>query len=219
MMTHLPIFAHGAVKKVLIIGGGDGGIAREAVKHPLEKVTMVELDRAVVDMTSQYMPRIPQGVFDNPKLELMFMDGCQFVKQTKERYDVIIVDSTDPVGPGAVLFTKEFYTDCCNLLTERGILVTQNGVPFFQGGELTQSVTFFRELMKDGYCYLAPIPSYFGGFMALGWASHDPQNRKQPLSVIEQRVAALNLDLQYYTPEMHVAAFALPGFVKKLLPA
>ncbi|HBM14705.1 MAG TPA: polyamine aminopropyltransferase, partial [Rhodospirillaceae bacterium] len=112
MMAHVPILAHGAARAVLIIGGGDGGMAREVLKHSNTLVTMVEIDGAVVDFCQEHLPNHSAGAFDNPRLDLIIADGAQFVKETERRFDVILVDSTDPIGPGAVLFTAEFYADC-----------------------------------------------------------------------------------------------------------
>ena len=113
MMSHVPLFAHGRAKKALIVGGGDGGVLREALRHPeLEQVTLCEIDRGVIDLCRQYFPEISAGAYDNPRSRIVIADGTKFVADTEERFDVIMVDSTDPIGPGAVLFTREFYADC-----------------------------------------------------------------------------------------------------------
>lgn len=218
MLTHLPIYAHGAVRKILIIGGGDGGMLEEALKHPsVEKVTMVEIDRSVVDLCTTHLPSISNGAFEDPKTDLVIADGRDFVANCEERYDLVIIDSTDPIGPGAVLFTETFYRDCRNCLTEGGILVTQNGVPFMQGEELTSSVSFFRGLFKDATCYLATIPTYVGGPMAFGWATDNPDLRQTPLSDLKARFEAEPVETRYYTPEVHQGAFALPPYVADLI--
>lgn len=218
MLTHLPIYAHGAVRKVLIIGGGDGGVLEEALKHSsIEKVTMVEIDRGVVDLCTTYLPSISNGAFDNPRTELVIADGRDFVANCEERYDLVIVDSTDPIGPGAVLFTETFYRDCRNCLTDGGILVTQNGVPFVQAEELTSSVSFFRALFKDASCYLATIPTYIGGPLAFGWATDNTALRTTALSDLKARFDAAPVETRYYTPEVHQGAFALPPYVTELM--
>lgn len=218
MLTHLPIYAHGAVRKVLIIGGGDGGVLEEALKHPsIEKVTMVEIDRGVVDLCTQYLPSISNGAFDDPRTDLVIADGRDFVANCKERYDLVIVDSTDPIGPGAVLFTETFYRDCQSCLTAGGILVTQNGVPFVQAEELTSSVSFFRALFKDASCYLATIPTYIGGPLAFGWATDDIALRATALSDLKARFDAAPVKTRYYTPDVHQGAFALPPYVTELM--
>ncbi|MAC82391.1 MAG: spermidine synthase [Rhodobacteraceae bacterium] len=218
MLTHVPILAHGAAKRVLIIGGGDGGMAREVLRHAsVEHVTMVEIDAGVVEFSKTYLPTLSQGAFDDPRLNLVIADGADYMKSPDGAFDVIIVDSTDPIGPGEVLFTDTFYGHAQKALTPGGILVTQNGVPFVQGGELTNTLRAFKALFADWGCYLATVPTYAGGPMAFGWAS-DGNARNVDLAVLEQRFAAAGIETDYYTPEVHKAAFALPGYVKKLLP-
>lgn len=219
MLTHVPILAHGAAKRVLIIGGGDGGMAREALRHAsVEHVTMVEIDAGVVDFSKEYLPMLSQGAFDDPRLNLVINDGAAFMRETDQKFDVIVVDSTDPIGPGEVLFTNTFYGHAARALTDDGIIVTQNGVPFMQGDELTGTMRAFKTLFADHSCYLATIPTYAGGPMAFGWGSHSKSARTVSLADLEKRFAAAGVETDYYTPEVHKAAFALPGYVKKLFP-
>ena len=218
MMTHVPVLAHGAARHVCIVGGGDGGMAREVLKHPgVERVTMVEIDAGVVDFSRQYLPMLSQGAFDDPRLDLVIADGAAFMRETDGGFDVIIVDSTDPMGPGEVLFTDSFYGHARRALTADGILVTQNGVPFLQPGELRSTMRAFTALFAEATCYLATIPTYAGGPMAFGWGTDGP-GRATPLDVLEGRFAASDIRTDYYTPEVHRAAFALPGYVKHLMP-
>ncbi|WP_370031230.1 polyamine aminopropyltransferase [Oceanicella sp. SM1341] len=217
MMAHVPIFAHGAARRVLIIGGGDGGMAREALRHTeVEKVTMVEIDAGVVEFSKKYLPGISAGAFEDPRLELVIADGAAFVAETTEEFDVIIVDSTDPIGPGEVLFTETFYGRAKRCLSPGGILVTQNGVPFMQGEELTNTMRAFRALFRDATCYLATIPTYAGGPMAMGWGS-DGTSRGASIEELDERFRAAGFETRYYSPEVHHAAFALPGYVRKLV--
>ncbi|MDE4096379.1 MULTISPECIES: polyamine aminopropyltransferase [Rhodobacterales] len=219
MLTHVPILAHGAAKRVLIIGGGDGGMAREALRHAsVEHVTMVEIDAGVVDFSKEYLPMLSQGAFDDPRLNLVINDGAAFMRETDQKFDVIVVDSTDPIGPGEVLFTNTFYGHAARALTDDGIIVTQNGVPFMQGDELTGTMRAFKTLFADHSCYLATIPTYAGGPMAFGWGSHSKSARTVSLADLEKRFAAAGIETDYYTPDVHKAAFALPGYVKKLFP-
>ncbi len=220
MMTHVPILAHGNAKRVLIIGGGDGGILREVIRHrSVEHVTMVEIDPAVTDFCKAQLPQISAGAFDDPRLNLVFADGAKFVEDTDESYDVIIVDSTDPIGPGEVLFREEFYRAAQARLTPGGVIVTQNGVPFMQGDELKSTMEKFRRLFKVASCYLATIPTYVGGPMALGWGTDDETLKSVPLEELEKRYAAAGLTTRYYTPEVHKAAFALPRYVERCVRA
>lgn len=214
MMTHVPILAHGKVRRVLIIGGGDGGILREALRHKLERVTMVEIDRSVVDMCLKFMPSIPGRAFQDKRANLVIADGARFVAETDDRFDVIIVDSTDPVGPGEVLFTERFYRNCHRCLMPGGILVNQNGVPFLQGGEVTMTARRRKKFFKDAGFYVAAVPSYYGGLMALGWATDNRRARAVPAATLRRRFQAAHLKTRYYTPELHAAAFALPQFIR-----
>ena len=218
MLTHVPILAHGGARRILIVGGGDGGMARAVLDHPaVRRVTMVEIDGGVVEFSKTFLPEISRGAFDDPRLELVIADGAAFMKESDERFDVIIVDSTDPVGPGEVLFTEGFYGHARERLSEGGILVTQNGVPFLQPQELTDTMRAFRALFRDWGCYLATVPTYAGGPMAFGWAT-DGVGRDVALQTLKSRYAAAGLETRYYTPEVHKAAFALPAYVAKLLP-
>ncbi|MBY6161222.1 polyamine aminopropyltransferase [Mameliella alba] len=218
MLTHVPILAHGAARRVCIVGGGDGGMAREVLKHSsVNHVTMVEIDAGVVEFSKEYLPMLSQGAFDDPRLELVIADGAEFIKTTQGGYDVIIVDSTDPIGPGEVLFTDTFYGHAKRALTPGGILVTQNGVPFMQGDELTNTMRAFKALFADASCYMASVPTYAGGPMAFGWGT-DSEARQVSLPDLHARFAASRLAPDYYTPEVHKAAFALPGYVLKLMP-
>jgi len=218
MLTHTPILAHGAAKRVLIVGGGDGGMAREVLKHEsVEQVTMVEIDGGVVEFSKQYLPGISAGAFDDPCLDLVIADGADFMRDNRDQFDVIIIDSTDPIGPGEVLFTDTFYDHARARLTERGIIVTQNGVPFLQGDELTGTMRAFKALFADYTCYLATIPTYAGGPMALGWGSNGDA-RHVDLDTLKARFAAAGIETDYYTPEVHKAAFALPPYVSRLIP-
>ena len=218
MMTHVPILAHGAAKHVCIVGGGDGGMAREVLKHAsVEKVTMVEIDAGVVEFSRQYLPMLSQGAFDDPRLNLVIADGADFMRETDGGFDVIIVDSTDPIGPGEVLFTDTFYGHAKRAMNPGGIIVTQNGVPFMQGDELTNTMRAFQALFSDATCYLATIPTYAGGPMAFGWGT-DSDARSVSLKDLLERFAQAELTPDYYTPEVHKAAFALPGYVARLMP-
>jgi spermidine synthase len=215
MMTHVPIFAHGRAKEVLIIGGGDCGIAEEVLKHKsVTRLTQVEIDESVVEFSKEHFSEFTTPVFADKRFESVIADGMVYVAETDRRFDVIIVDSTDPHGPGAVLFTREFYAACKKCMAKGGVMVTQNGVPFFQPEELISSVGHFRKLYADGSCYVAAIPTYVGGHMAMGWAADDPALRQVPVETIAERYkAAGSFATKYWTPEVHKAAFALPRFI------
>ena len=217
MLAHVPLFAHGAVRKVLVIGGGDGGLLKEVLKHPVERATMVEIDRGVVDLAKEYLPSICGKAFDDPRTELVIADGAAFTAETAERYDVILVDSTDPIGPAEVLFRRTFYENCRRCLAPGGILATQNGVAFVQGEELTESHRHFRALFADATAYVVAVPTYIWGFMALGWASDNREHRNVPLAELERRFAECGPETRYYNPAVHLGAFALPNYVRALM--
>jgi spermidine synthase len=221
MMSHVALFAHGHAKKALIVGGGDGGVLREALRHPeLEQVTLCEIDQGVIDLCRAHFPEISAGAYDEPRTRIVIADGTKFVAETGDRFDVIMVDSTDPIGPGAVLFTREFYADCKRCLKPGGLLVTQNGLPSLQADELKQSVGYFRELFDDASAFLATTPSYFGGPMSYGWATDNKKLREHSRKKIARRYQKAGaFSTRYWSPEVHVAAFALPPYVQQLVEA
>ena len=214
MLTHVPILAHGLAKRVLIIGGGDGGMLREVAKHrSVEHITMVEIDGTVVDMCKQYLPNHSCGTFEDPRLNLVLDDGMRFVATTEEKFDVIISDSTDPIGPGEVLFSENFYEACRRCLNDGGILVTQNGTPFMQLTEVQTTAKRMHGLFADWHFYQAAVPTYIGGAMTFAWGSTNADYRKLPLETLRQRFAGSGIVTRYYNPEIHQGAFALPQYV------
>jgi len=222
MMAHVPMIAHGNAKRVLIIGGGDGGMLREVLKHDIKSVTQVEIDQAVVDMAIEYLPNHSAGAYHDPRLNLVIADGMDFVRdfansrtQNKDHagFDIIISDSTDPIGPGEVLFTEDFYSLAKQCLNENGIMATQNGVPFFQKDEIQTTQKRMCQQFADMTFYCAPIPTYYGGFMTFAWGSDNPQARRLDISELEQRFQDIKIKTRYYNPAIHHASFALPQYV------
>ncbi len=218
MIAHVPLLAHGAAKRVLIVGGGDGGSLRRCLMHDVAKATVVEIDRAVVECCRRHLPSIGAGAFDDARTELVIADGHAFVADTIDRFDVIIVDSTDPNGPGEVLFSREFYARCRRCLAPGGVLVSQNGMPFLQGDELRDAAGRMSAVFAHAGFYIAAIPTYYGGYMAFGWATDGADLRHQPVEQIRERFAAAGLETRFYTPEIHVGAFNLPPFIADLAP-
>lgn len=214
MLAHVPLLSHKNPQKVLIIGGGDGGVLREVLRHStVQKVTMVEIDGSVVERSKKYLPSLSKGAFDDPRVELLIEDGIAYVANTNEKFDVIICDSTDPIGPGKVLFTEEFYSYCARALSEEGIFVNQNGVPFLQKEEFIETYQHRAAHFKDTRFYLAAVPTYVGGFMALGFASPSDVYQKFPESTLKNRLSRVKGSMKYYNPAIHRAAFALPQFM------
>jgi spermidine synthase len=219
MMTHVPILAHGNVREVLIIGGGDCGIAEEVLKHKsIKRVTQVEIDASVVEFSKEHFPEFTKPVFKDKRFESVIDDGMKYVAKTDRRFDVIIVDSTDPMGPGKILFSDKFYAACKRCMVKGGVMVTQNGVPIYQPEELTKGISKFLRLWADGCCYVAAIPTYVGGHMAMGWATDNKKLRHLPEKTIAARYAkAGGFSTKYWSPAMHRAAFALPRFIQELV--
>lgn len=214
MMAHVPLLAHGAAADVLIIGGGDGGLAEEVLKHrAVARLVQVEIDPSVVEFSRRHLPEVSRGAFDDPRMKLVIADGFAFAGETEERFDVVLVDSTDPVGPAEILYTEEFHRRCRRCLKPGGILVTQSGNPSFQRQELVDSVAHFTALFADARCYLAAMATYGGGFFALGWASDDAGLSAVELETLRRRFADSGIDTRYYTPEIHRAAYALPRYI------
>ncbi|MDH2241248.1 polyamine aminopropyltransferase [Pseudomonas sp. GD03909] len=214
MLAHVPILAHGLARRVLIIGGGDGGILREVARHrDIESITMVEIDGAVVEMCREFLPNHSAGTFEDPRLNLVIDDGMHFVATTEEKFDVIISDSTDPIGPGEVLFSENFYQACRRCLNEGGILVAQNGTPFLQLGEVQTTAKRMQGLFADWHFYQAAVPTYIGGAMTFAWGASSAESRKLPLEALMQRFAGSGIVTRYYNPHVHIGAFALPQYV------
>ena len=200
MLAHVPIFAHGAVSNVLIIGGGDGGI-----------------DEKVIELCAKHLPKISDGAFDDHRTTLVIDNGLSYLEKNKSIYDVIIVDSTDPLGPGEALFKEQFYDSCHTCLSNKGILVTQNGVPFTQEKELANSHSRLKGIFKDTTFYLTVVPTYVGGFMALGWASDCEGHRRVSSGDLATRFNESGITTSYYNPAVHQASFVLPPFISRMI--
>lgn len=214
MMAHVPLFAHASPQQVLIIGGGDGGMLREVVKHQrVEHVVQVEIDQAVIDMCTEFLPHHSAGAYDHPKAEVVVADGIDFVTRTDRRFDVIISDCTDPVGPGEVLFSSRFYQGVKHCLKPGGVFVAQNGVAFMQPEEVITTHQRLEPYFRDRWFYAAAVPTYVGGVMTFAWATDDTELRRQDTATLRQRFDAETVETRYYTPELHAAAFALPAYL------
>ncbi|MGE0850078.1 MAG: polyamine aminopropyltransferase [Hyphomicrobiaceae bacterium] len=218
MMAHVPLMALSAPKRVLVIGGGDGGVLREVLKHPsVAKATLCEIDRVVIDLSLRYYPEIAGGAFDDPRADIAIADGLKYVAETREAFDAIIVDSSEPIGPSAVLHTRAFFTDCKRALKTGGILVTQNGLPFLFPEHLRATTEVFASLFKSASPFMCTQPCYFGGPFALNAASDGRALQAVSASTLASRMAKRGIKTRYYTPKGHLAAFALPGYVEKIV--
>jgi spermidine synthase len=221
MMAHVPLMALQEPERVLVIGGGDGGVLREVLKHPsVEKATLVEIDSTVIETAEKHYPEIPQGVFQHPRAEIVIADGLKYVAETDERFDAIIVDSSEPIGPSAVLHTREFFADCKRALTKGGVLVTQNGLPFLFPDHLAGTTRVFASLFKRVAPMMCTQPCYFGGPFALNLATDDKDVLKLEAKDLAKRARKRGIEgLKYWTPSVHVAAFALPAYAESVVEA
>jgi len=209
MLAHVPLFAHPKPRRVLIIGGGDGGTLREVMRHKQVRATMVEIDEAVVQTSQKYLPSIGTA-FKNPRAQVLFEDGERWLARCQEKFDVILVDASDPVGPAEVLFQKPFHTQVARCLAPGGIFVTQSESPFFHQKTVSSIQRNLREIFKVVRPYTAAIPTYPSGF----WSFTLCSDRTDPVtSFRESRVKAAGLKLKYYNAGIHRACFALPSFM------
>jgi len=216
MITHVPMAVHPEVKKVLVIGAGDGGVVRELTKYPsVRHIDLVEIDERVVAVCKEYLKQTACG-FEDDRLSIHYQDGLKFVRKYTEEYDLIIVDSTDPFGPGESLFTKEFYGNCYKALKEDGIMVNQHESPFYEGDAVAMKRAHKRivESFEISRVYQAHIPTYPSGHWLFGFAS----KKYHPIHDLDSdRWKALGLKTRYYNTNLHKGSFYLPNYVEELL--
>ena len=216
MITHIPMAAHKDAKNILVIGAGDGGVLRELCRYDrVEKIDMVEIDPLVVEVCRKYLPQTACR-FDDPRLTLYFEDGLKFIRTRENEYDLIIVDSTDPFGPGEGLFTKEFYGNCFKALKEDGVMVNQHESPFYEGDAVAMQRAHKRivQTFPISRVYQAHIPTYPSGHWLFGFAS----KKYHPVRDFDPTAwNLLGLPTRYYTTILHVGCFALPAYVEVLL--
>ena len=216
MMVHVPMAVHPNVKNVLVIGAGDGGVVRELVRYDtIEHIDMVEIDPMVVQVCREYLPFTTTGL-DDPRVSIRYEDGLKFVRRCEDAYDLIIVDSTDPFGPGEGLFTKEFYGNCYKALHEDGIMVNQHESPFYDEDVAAMQRTHTRIVQSFplSRLYQAHIPTYPSGHWLFGFAS----KKYHPLKNLrEAEWNARGLSCRYYTTTLHKGAFYLPAYVEEML--
>ena len=216
MITHVPMAVHPAVRNVLVIGAGDGGVVRELTRYPaLENIDMVEIDPLVVEVSKKYLPQTACRLNDE-RVHIYYEDGLRFVRSKEDLYDLIIVDSTDPFGPGEGLFTKEFYGSCFKALKEDGIMVNQHESPFYPEDAVACQRAHKRivESFPISRVYQAHIPTYPSGHWLFGFAS----KKYHPVHDLDgARWNLLGIKTRYYTTRLHGGAFMLPAYVEELL--
>jgi spermidine synthase len=218
LLVHVPLFAHPNPHRVLIVGGGDGGALHHVLLHPsVDRALEVEIDQAVVEASLRFLPEISQGAYSDPRAELKIQDGARFLAETDERFDVILIDSTDPVGPAAALISDQFLQDARRALAPGGLVAMQSGSPISQPREWFATVRAFRRSFPIVKPYLGYVPIY----PAMLWSWVIGSDEIDPASIDEMstrsRLDSMPADLRVYHPGMHRAAFALPTFVQTLL--
>lgn len=217
-VVHVPAIAHSAPERALIVGGGDGGAAKELVKHnTIECIVLAELDEGVIEASRRLLSGVHQGVFDNPRLAVRVMDGKAYVEQTKERFDLIVLDLTDPIGPSQALYTREFYASCKRILNEGGLLSLPAENPITRPKMFNRIVKTLAAEFRIVRPYLVYIPLW-GTWWALATASDETDPAELSEAEVERRIAAHGLSgLKFYNGATHRAAFALPNFVRGIL--
>jgi len=221
MLAHVPLLAHGAARRVLIIGAGDGGVLRRVLQHRgVERAVMVEIDGEVIRLCREFLPGIGGDAWTDPRAEVIVGDGIAYVAEAAAgSFDVVIVDSTDPAGVGEVLFTEAFYADCARVLSSEGLVVNQCGVPFMQPDELRDTSRRRARVFPHVSAYVVAVPTYVGGLMTLGIAAKAAGLGQVPVETIRARAAATGIlgHTRYWSPEVHAAAFQLPPYIAELL--
>jgi len=214
MISHIPMMNHKCPKSILVIGGGDGGTVREVLKHDtVEKVVLCEIDGMVIDACKKYLPTIADKL-DDPKVEILVEDAIEYIKTKENEFDIILIDSTDPMGPGEGLFTQEFYTNVKKSLKKGGIVCAQSESPVVNKEEIKKMYTLLKKVFPITSTFTSPIPTYPGGYWAWAFCSEDVE----PLSYIdESRCEEITKTSKIYNKEYHQARFALPNFLKNLL--
>ncbi len=222
MLAHLPIVALDGIENAMIVGGGDGAVAEEILKHSSVKhVDLVDIDDKVIEHSKTHLPKVHNGAFDDPRLSVHAVDAFEFLAapEAAGRYDLIIADRPDPVGPAEILFGETFYSRLRDAMTPRGVAVFQTGVPIYQGAEFTEAWQLLASLFPQVGSYVTVTPTYIGGHMSLMWASKETDLAAPiDLSVLEDRFSHAGIETGYYSPAMHQAAFALPPFIERLIP-
>ncbi len=221
MLVHVPLLAHGDARRVLIVGAGDGGVLRRVLQHrTTEQAVMVEIDGEVIRLSKQFLPGIAGDCWTDPRAQVIVGDGIAYAAAAAPgSFDVIIVDSTDPIGVGEALFTDAFYADCARVLAPGGLLVNQCGVPFMQPEELRETSDRRARAFPYVSAYVAAVPTYVGGFMALGLAAKSSGVGNVPVETVRARARAAGIlgTTRYWTPEVHAAAFQLPPYIADLI--
>ena len=220
MIAHVPLIAHGHARDVLIIGAGDGGVLRRVLEHRgVARAVMVEIDGEVIRLAKEFLPGIAGEAWNDRRADVIVGDGIAYVRQAPaSSFDAIIVDSTDPIGVGEVLFTDEFYDNAARVLRPGGLIVNQCGVPAMQADELRVTSLRRRKFFRHVSAYVAAVPTYVGGFMTLGLAAKGAVTTDATLARARAAASGILGRTRYWSPDVHAACFALPPYVAECLP-
>lgn len=217
-IVHPAAIAHPCLKRVLVIGGGDGGVSKEVLKHPgVERLTLVELDSKVIEVARKYLGKVHGGAMDDPRLEIRMEDGAAYVFETQEKFDLVILDLTDPFGPSTELYKREFFAACRAILAPEGALTMHIGAPVFHPARVRENIANLRQFFAIVRPYLVTVPLYgaLWGFVCAS-ESLDPLSLSE--AEVERRIAERGLTgLQFYNGATHRGVFALPNFVRRLM--
>lgn len=217
MLVHVPMLSHPNPERILIIGGGDGGCLKQLLQHPVIEVIQAEIDQRVVEISKALLPSVAANAFEDPRVSIVFNDGSSFMMKHKNTFDIILVDSTDPIGPAEVLFSPAFYIGAFAALRDDGILVTQSGSPVLQVKEFVKTFHSVRRSFPVTRQYLAPIFSYPGTLWSftLGSKKYDPLQLK--ITTLKRRIMDRRIRTHHYSSDVHTASFSLPPFIQHLL--
>ncbi|HBG61640.1 MAG: spermidine synthase [Omnitrophica WOR_2 bacterium GWF2_38_59] len=213
MITHPVLLMHSNPKNILIIGGGDGGVLREVLKHNIKKVTLVEIDEEVINLSKKFFPTLSRGAFNDQRVNIVIQDGARFIRKTKETFDIVIIDSPDPVGAAKALFSKNFYIGISSALKENGIMIRQTGSTIVQDGVLKKNYKLLKAIFPYLAVEIAAIPTYIGGFFSFTIASKSINPHKVQYKTVLKMFENLDLKTKFYNPEIHFASMQLPNYV------
>lgn len=217
MLTHPLLLTHPKPEKVLVIGAGDGGVLREVLKHKVKQVVLVEIDKAVIDLSRKYLPTLSKGAFTDKRVKIVIDDGAKFIRQTRDKFDIAIIDSPDPVGPARVLFSTKFYRDIYAVLKRDGIMIRQTGSSILQLNEIKENYRILAKIFPVVIPQVAAIPTYIGGFFTFLIGSKKINPAKISAKNMADKYKRAKLKTDYYNPEIHFASLQIPNYVRRVV--
>ncbi len=211
MICLIPIFSHPDPKKILIIGGGDGGCLKQIVKiKNIKSIYLIEIDKKIISCSKKYLFKIHKNSFNDSRVKIIHDNGINYIKNNNKKFDIIIIDGTDPIGPGKKLFTKKFYINCNKSLTNKGIIVTQSGT-IFQKKQIIKNLNCIKKIFNYAGLYQANIPTYYGGNIFFIWASKKQNLKKIDINNLKKKQHLYKF--KYYNPKIHINSFLIPKFI------